>query len=102
MTLSEIKAIVADGGGWDNIVNLVFDNAIHVQFGTQTSPDRCKESDFITIGGCDVYKESFLVRNKVTGRYDITLTNYHPLECLQSIVMGNAEDVDILQYNDMF
>ena len=89
-----------DGGGWDKIALLVFDNAqLWVNDPAMKTP--CKESDFVKMGGTYCYKEAIVFRSKKTFEYDITLHNYHPLDHLQSVVMGDASEIDMHSINDL-
>lgn len=80
MDYETFKAIVADGGGYDKISMLVFDNSIMPNGGF-------KESDFVQLGGAWVYKEPVVLRNKKEYSYTEKGINYHPIECLQSVIM---------------
>jgi hypothetical protein len=93
------KAIVNDGGGFENIALLIFDNNILI---INTDKKSCEESDFVQIGGKWMYKEKVYVRNKKTFTYDIELINYHPLDYLQAVVMGDIKNVDRQSISDMF
>ena len=94
MSHETFVAIVNDGGGYDKIALLFFDN-------TLISTDRFKESDFVQLGGEWVYKEPVKIRSRKTGDYDITLYNYHPFECLQSVAMGDIRDAIKQDINSM-
>lgn len=93
MDYEVFKAIVADGGGFDKISMLVFDNSIMPYNGF-------RESDFVQLGGSWVYKEPVLLRNKKDHEYTEKGFNYHPMECLQSVIMmedlGNVAQEDIM------
>jgi hypothetical protein len=95
-------AAIMDGGGFGNVVRLIFDNAIHAEFIRKPEERKLKESDFVQLGGTWFYKEETFMRSKKTFEYDVPVITYHPLECLQAIVMSpNGSDMDILAFNDM-
>lgn len=94
MPYETFTAIVNDGGGYSRIAMLFFDNTV-------TSTDGFKESDFVQLGGEWVYKEPVKIRSAKTGNYDITLYNYHPLEHLQSVVMGDVRGAIAQDINDL-
>lgn len=102
MEIGTAKAIIADGGGYDNVIRFIFDNAIHVNFiGISDDRLKCKEENFKKLGDEWVYVETNLFRSK-DGMYDVPLEVYHPMECLQAIIMGKeGKRLDIASTNDM-
>lgn len=95
MEYEAVIAAIQDGGGFDNVARLIFDNNIHINFTMAPQEKKLKESDFVQLGGTWFYKEPMVVRNNDTYEYDIEMYNYHPFECMQSIIMmKNAKDVD--------
>lgn len=102
MDFETLKAIVADAGGWDNVVRLVFDNNVHINFVIQPQEPKLKESDFVNLGGTWVYKEQAMFRNKREYDYSVNSVIYHPLEHLQAVITSKTpDDIDILSMNDM-
>lgn len=102
MEYEAVMAVIADGGGFDNVVRLIFDNNVHINFCKSPQEKHLKKSDFVMLGGTWCYKESFLMRDKNTYEYTVPLVNYHPLECLQSIIMSADYDkIDVTNMNDM-
>lgn len=102
MEYEALMALIEDGGGFDNVVRLVFDNSIHINFCKSPEETKLKKTDFVKFGGQWFYKELFVGRSIDTYEYDIKLTNYHPLECLQSVIMSSESDkLDIISMNDM-
>ena len=105
MEYEAVIAVINDGGGFGNVARLIFDNSIHINFTIRPEESKLKESDFVQLGGSWFYKEPMVVRNNDTYEYDIQMFNYHPFECLQSIIMiKNAEDVkrvDVMSVVDM-
>jgi hypothetical protein len=99
MEWNTFKAIVNDGGGFEKIAMLNFDNSSIV---INTSMKSCEESDFVQLGGDWVYKEKLSVRNKKTFEYTLPLVNYRPIEYLQSVVMGDISTADRQSLSDMF
>lgn len=97
MEFDMLKAIVTDGGGWDKVALLVFDNA--QLWVNEDEP--LKESDFKNLGGGYVYKEKTIFRNGKTFEYDVEMYNYHPLDHLQSVVMGDIKKIDIQSRTDI-
>ena len=100
MDYETFLAIVQDGGGFDNIACLIFDNAILVPF-IAKNDGKCKESDFIKTGSEYCYKEISMFRSNTTYDYDKPLTIYHPLSCLQAVIMGDSKNLDIESFNSM-
>jgi len=100
MDFDTLKAIVNDGGGWDNIALLVFDNA-QLWVNDPALKEPCKESDFVKMGPVYCYKEKVKFRSRKTFDYDIEVCNYHPLDHLQSVVMGDVSDADAHSIRDM-
>ena len=100
MDFDTLKAIVNDGGGWDKVALLVFDNA-QLWVNDPALDEPCKESDFVKLGSVYCYKEKTMFRSRKTFEYDVEMYNYHPLDHLQSVVMGNAKDIDAHSIRDM-
>ena len=100
MDFETFEAIVADGGGYDNITCLVFDNSILVNFITK-SEGKCKESDFVKLGSEYCYKEHTKFRSNDNYTYDVDHTIYHPLSCLQAVLMGDSSRLDIASFNSL-
>lgn len=102
MDYEAFLALVADGGGFNNVVRLIFDNNIHANFTTKPEEEKLKESDFVNLGGTWFYKEKSFLRGKDTFEYDVPIYMYHPMECLQGVVMSNeANRIDIMSVTDM-
>lgn len=102
MEIAEVKAIIADAGGYDNVTQLVFDNAMFVKFVTKPQEGKLKESDFVQLGGGWFYKEATKLRDNVEYDYILDAYIYHPLECLQAIITCESPDrIDMLTMNDM-
>jgi hypothetical protein len=99
MEWETFKAIVEEGGGFDNIALLVFDNSILI---VNHEAKSCTEEDFAQLGGEWCYKEKLFVRDKRTYEYTLPLINYHPFSCLQSVVMGDIKNADEQSVDDMF
>ena len=102
MEIDALKALIADGGGYDNVVRLIFDNNIHTNFVVTPEERKLKESDFVKLGGTWFYKEPSTFRNNESYDYDLEGFVYHPLECLQAVIMiPESERLDIMDMNDM-
>lgn len=99
MEFETLKAIVNANGGWSKIALLVFDNA--QLWVNEHNQDPCKEADFVQYGGTYCYKEKVIFRNNKTFEYDVEMYNFHPLEHLQSVVMGDISKIDRHQINDL-
>lgn len=95
MEYDSFLALVNDGGGFDKIVRLIFDNAIHTSFVRVPAKDRCKKSDFVKLGQEWFYKEPLKVRNCKDYEYTEQMYAYHPLSCLQAVIMGDDTNTDI-------
>lgn len=98
MNYEDFLKVVEDGGGFSKIITLIFDNSLLF---IKELGGGCKESDFVKLGNTWFFKEPFVVRDKRTCEYTITLYNYHPLDHLQSVIMGDGDKVDIMSINDM-
>lgn len=95
MDYDSFKAVVMDGGGFDHIAMLVFDNSI-------TPNDRVRESDFVKFGSEYFYKEPVLVRDKKNHEYTEKGFAYHPLSCLQNVIlMENPSNIASIDLNDI-
>lgn len=99
MEWQTLQAIVAEGGGYDHIAQLIFDNAI-IAAGKGT---KIKEEDFVQLGGTWCYRRKFKMRNNKTYQYTEEVASYHPLEHLQCVVMGDpknltVDDINIMTY----
>lgn len=101
MTIAGFKGVIADGGGYENIVQLIFDNAIHCDFSPSSPEKQCLEADFVELGGEEFYKETIDFRSYDTGEYDVPLVVYHPMDCLQGVIMGDDSRLDVMARNDM-
>lgn len=102
MEYEALMALIADGGGFDNVVRLIFDNSIHTSFVMKPEEARLKKDDFVQLGGTWFFKEASVTRSKDTYDYDVPMVVYHPLECLQAVVMCDQSDrIDILSMTDM-
>lgn len=102
MDIEAFKALVKDAGGYDNITQLVFDNAIHVKFVQKPEEDKLKESDFVNLGGTWFFKENTKFRDNVDFDYTVDSVIYHPMECLQAVITCKTpERIDILTMSDM-
>ena len=102
MDFDVLKAIVNDGGGWDKVIGLIFDNSqIYVNAGAVGGDSPITESDFKEFGGTYCFKQAVTVRGTKRMEYDTVIYNYHPLDHLQSVVMGDSDSVDIMSVNDM-
>lgn len=102
MPIEALKALIEDGGGYDNVVRLIFDNAIHTNFVIKPEEEKLKESDFVELGGTWFYKEKMYARSIDTYDYDIETYTYHPLDCLQAVIMSaGADRIDIMYMSDM-
>lgn len=102
MPIEALKALIEDGGGYDNVASLIFDNAIHSRFVLKPEEEKLKESDFVELGGTWFYKEKMSGRSRDTYDYDVELYQYHPLECLQAVIM--TEDInrlDVMYMSDI-
>lgn len=95
MEYESFIALVEDGGGFDKIVRLIFDNSIHTSFVRLPEDKRCKKSDFVKLGSEWFYKEPVIVRNCKDYDYTEPMYAYHPLSCLQAVIMGDDTNVDI-------
>ena len=100
MDFETFQAIVQDGGGYDKVVRLIFDNAIHVSF-VLKGEDKCKEEDFVMLGTEYCYKETTMVRSNDDYEYNVPITIYHPLAHLQAVIMGDSKRIDVMSMNDM-
>ena len=101
MDFETIKAIVADAGGWDNVVRLIFDNNIHINFARKDETN-LKESDFVNLGGNWVYKEPATFRDNREYDYTVEAFIYNQLECLQAIITSKTQErIDVMSMNDM-
>ena len=100
MEFDSLQALIADGGGYDKVVRLIFDNSIHVNFVTK-GEGKCKESDFVKLGSEYFYKETSMLRSNDDYEYNVPLTVYHPLCCLQAVIMGDSTRLDVMSMNDM-
>lgn len=102
MEWSTLVAIVQDGGGWDKVIGLVFDNSqIYVNAGTLGGDSPITASDFVQLGGTYCFKQSVMIRNNTSMEYDLEVFNYHPLDHLQSVIMGDGTKADVMSINDM-
>lgn len=102
MDFEALKALVADAGGWDNVVRLIFDNNIHINFVTKPEEGKLKESDFAELGGTWFYKEPAVFRDNREFDYNVNAVIYHPLDCLQSVITcKDVDKIDIMSMNDM-
>lgn len=102
MEYEALMALIEDGGGFDNVVRLIFDNNIHANFVKKPQETNLKKEDFVQLGGTWFYKEEFVLRNNNTYEYDVPMINYHPLDCLQSVIMSNDKTkLDVMSMNDM-
>lgn len=99
MDWDTFKAIVDDGGGFEKIALLVFDNSILI---INRGSKSCEESDFVHLGNEWFYKEPIKMRSKKTFEYEVQVYNYHPFNCLQSVVMGDITQIDEQSLSDMF
>lgn len=98
MEYNALIEIVKNGGGWEKVICLIFDNAI---MSMKDQMGGFTKEMFIQLGGSWVFKEPFAVRHKTKGDYSIVLYKYHPLDHLQAVIMGNMEDVDVMSMNDL-
>ena len=102
MTASELKGIINEMGGYDNVFAFIFDNQMIVVFHKN---DPLKEEDITTIGGVDVLKHVGYLRSKSTKKYNTRITNIHPLEYLQAIQFADdaykRDDIDFTERIDL-
>lgn len=102
MDIEALRALIIDGGGYKNVVRLIFDNNICISFNGSPDSKGLSESDFVLLGGTWFYKESAILRNNKTYEYDVKASIYHPLDCLQSVIMSNnMNDIDNIYTTDM-
>ena len=102
MTASELKSMINEMGGYDNVFSFIFDNQMCIYF---SSEDPLLEEDITTLGGVDVFKHKAPIRSKSKKRYDNIMVNVHPLECLQGIQFAESalkrDDVDFTEKSDL-
>jgi len=99
MDFETLKAIVNANGGWSNGALLVFDNAqLYVN---EDGKSPISEDNFKKFGDQYCFMEPVIVRNRKTYEYTLELKNFHPLDHLQSVVMGDISKADRASVNDM-
>ncbi|MCM1219755.1 MAG: hypothetical protein NC548_35180 [Lachnospiraceae bacterium] len=105
MDFEDFKKVVQDGGGFPNVAALIFDNSIlFIKDKGLVARRECQESDFKKLGSEWFYKEPVKFRDNVDFEYNIDAVCYHPMSCLQGVIMMKAEDfkrVDINSVNSM-
>lgn len=105
MDFEDFKKVVADGGGFPNVAALVFDNSIlFIKDNEMVARRECKESDFKKLGSEWFYIEPVKFRDNQDYEYSINGKCYHPLSCLQGVIMMDADDfmkVDVNSVNSM-
>ena len=105
MDFEDFKAVVSDGGGYQNVAALIFDNSIlFIKDKELVARQECKEEDFVKLGSEWFYKEPVKFRDNVEYEYIIDGVCYHPMRCLQGVIMMDSNDfkkVDINSVNSM-
>lgn len=102
MEYEALMALIADCGGFNNVVRFVFDNNIEINFSKKPEETNLKQSDFIKLGGTWFFKEKSVMRSNDDYEYNVPMTVYHPLECLQSVITSTQPNrIDITFMNDM-
>lgn len=102
MTIEGLRAVVADAGGWDKVIGLVFhDSVIWVK---EFLNEPITESDFKQFGDSWFFVEKLTFRNRFDYEYDVPLTDYHDLHFLMHVITAEDKDrrrLDVAAYNDM-
>lgn len=99
MEAAVFKAIIQDGGGYDNLAGVTLANGEILDFVGPTKY-RCSEKDVVTLGGEMVLKKRMKQRSKKTGEYDLEGHNYVTVGDIQSVVMvkDGADKIDPRSY----
>ena len=102
MEYEALMAVIDDAGGFDNVVRLIFDNNIHINFTKSPQEKKLSKSDFVQLGGTWFYKEPAVFRSNIDYEYNVPAKIYHPLDCLQSVITcAESKKIDIMAMNDM-
>ena len=99
MTIAAIKAIMAKHNA-RSVIAIGFDNDKSVYY---TNDDILSDKVLMTLGDEEVIATQSYIQNKKTGKYDIPVTVYKPVDNIQSvIVLDNVKDRANIKVRDLY
>lgn len=99
MTIAAIKAIMAKHNA-RSVIAIGFDNDKSVYY---TGDDILSDKVFVKMGDEEMIATASFIQNEKTGKYDIPVTVYKPVDNVQSvIVLDNPKDRTNIKVRDLY
>lgn len=99
MTIAAIKAIMAKHNA-RSVIAIGFDNDKSVYY---TGDDILSDKVLLNMGGEEMIATPSFIQNKKTGKYDIPVTVYKPVNNIQSvIVLDDVKDRVNIKVRDLY